>query len=602
MQTGAGATRDVEILVFKCGRGCSHTWISGRGSTSYEQICKSCGASVVGELVKGAALCELVKDWESKDDVGEVLRINFDRPFGRGLSEPELEEKLGQYLGSELRFFGKFFLEEGLPDWIAYRRGLNLDNDQESEGRDLKQDVRVLDQMASLIGALCRAEFEGTMRGGEADAKLQGLLNGNVKLRFLKPVTRAAHGRSTITVAVDFGIALEVEERILDKTDDRLRNLRRILKEMDRKLLAKHDSGPCLKHPRTLLANLIASFDWQRAVSTLSGKEGHDRVRCMTCRFIGEDCSVDVPRSQEVRKSLRQAPGFVFQATLVINREDRGGKSWQDRVSDFLEGVAGTRGGECFGLAETDSRGCLRLKLYSQPEWLGSAVDRVRTFAQGGGSVGLSHLVGLGRVARGLHVVEPPTGSPPKFEVVSDLSDLLSIFDEAISCPESASKRVRWNQLGPRCAPIAGTAFESTRALFRAFSSFECLEDFAEFLQDFRQGHATAAAKPVPRPPRVPDATLASRSMSRAASLASRATTTSSTKAHKCRESSSEDSPQSKSRWKFRRRAGSRSSSSNRKRRSKCLRASTRRSPTRSRTPSPRNSPSVCRPPNPEVT
>jgi len=62
-QSGPASSVDAsgaEVLVFRCtGARCRHEWVSGRGATSFEQICKCCGASVVGVLSKGAVLCEV---------------------------------------------------------------------------------------------------------------------------------------------------------------------------------------------------------------------------------------------------------------------------------------------------------------------------------------------------------------------------------------------------------------------------------------------------------------------------------------------------------------------------------------------------------------
>merc|ERR1719161_183025 len=99
------------------------------------------------------------------------------------------------------------------------------------------------------------------------------------------------------------------------------------MREMDKKLLAKLPKAPTEGHPRALLARLVSGLDWQKALANISGREGHDQVRCMTCRFIGEDCSTDVQRSQDVRRCLRQPPGFIFHVKMMLSREDRGGKS-----------------------------------------------------------------------------------------------------------------------------------------------------------------------------------------------------------------------------------------------------------------------------------
>jgi len=277
------------------------------------------------------------------------------------------------------------------------------------------------------------------------------------------------------------------------------------MNEMDKKLLSK---SPDLEHPRELLARVISGLNWQRALNSISGREGHDRVRCMTCRFICEDCSLDVPRSQEVRHALRRLPGFVFRARFVLGREDRGGKPWEACASTFLEGLAETKGSECFVLASTDSRGLLHLGLYSQPEWLACAAQRLSTFAHGGNAAPfLTSLVGLGRLAKGLHVVEPRVGAGLQYEVVSDTWAFLNLFASA-DLPRTGDdegnpplRRVRWTGSEPKASLTQLKDLESARALFRAHCRFDDLDSFVDFLCDFRHGTATAQAKPVPRPP-----------------------------------------------------------------------------------------------------
>jgi len=318
-----------------------------------------------------------------------------------------------------------------------------------------------------------------------------------------------------LTVAIDFGLARDVEEHISDKVDERLLKLRALMKEMDKKVLAKISPGPLSpesRHPRALLARLISGFDWRRALNSISGKEGHDRVRCITCRFIGEDCSTDVQRSQDVRRALRKAPGFVFQASMVLAKQERGGKSWRERVGVLLAGIAGTRGGECFILASTDSSDHLLLTLYSQPEWLASAVERITTYASGGPAAPfLTNLVGLGRCARGLQVVDPPVGSRPRFEVVSDVLSFIDLFvgssgmKKGDDPEEEAMKRVLWQGSPPRSTPAHPLDLEKVRGLFRVYCAFEDMSDFIDFLQDFRKGGATALAKPEPRGSRAPE-------------------------------------------------------------------------------------------------
>ncbi|CAK0858821.1 unnamed protein product, partial [Prorocentrum cordatum] len=511
----AASVSGPEVLVFRC-TGCRHTWVSGRGSTSLEQICKSCGASVVGVLSEGAVMCELVK--ASHSGAGEVIKIRFDRPIGAGFPAHELEAKLGAFVESELRFAARFFEEDGVMDYVAYRRGAG--GDGRGEGRDAKQDVLMVDRMASTFEALCKAEFAGTMRGGEADAKLQGLLGGLVEFRFVSAPERIGGGSigSAITAAVDFRPSLDVDERVADKVDERVQKLRGVMREMDKKVLESHrgSRGPEPQHPAQWLARVISGLDFHRGIANISGREGHDRVRCMTCRFLGEDCSSDVARSQEVRGALRRLPSFVFQTGLLLGREESGSRGWRERVGPFLEGVAGTRGGECFILAAVDSRDRLRLTLFSHPEWLAGARDRIVAYAQGGqGAPLLSSLVGLGRAAKGLHIVDEKPGAPPQFEAVSAVEPLLRLFGPGGAAARgpalqgtgeaadaSLPSRICWAGDVPRCSPVDRRLFEEARGVFRADCGFECLDDLVDFLRDFRHGRAEAQAKPQPRPPR----------------------------------------------------------------------------------------------------
>eukprot|EP00929_Paragymnodinium_shiwhaense_P059592 TRINITY_DN29840_c0_g2_i1.p1 TRINITY_DN29840_c0_g2~~TRINITY_DN29840_c0_g2_i1.p1 ORF type:complete len:526 (+),score=125.54 TRINITY_DN29840_c0_g2_i1:2-1579(+) len=463
-----------EVLVFKCtGKGCHHTWLSGRGATSLEQICKTCGASVVGVLSQGAVTCETGK--VARDKNREVLRIQFDRPMGHGLPAAELEDRLRNFVSAELSFFGKFFKNEGVEDYIAYRRGLG---GRETEQRNGREDVKMLDRYSQVVQALCKAEFDGTLRGGEADAKLQGLLDGFVDLRFVSAPERIVGGGSAMTLSVGLSSALDIEDRVADKVDERHHRLMKVMRELDKALLAKLSEPPPSKtHPNALLARVVSGLDWQRGLNSIRGREGHDRLRCMTCRFIGDDCSVDVSRSQDVRRGLKSCPGFVYSARVVLGRSDKGGKPWQERVSDLLGGIAETKGGECFVLARTDDKDNLEVLLYSQPEWLGCAVDRLCTYAHGGNAAPfLSGLVGLGRAAKGLHVVEPAVGKPPTYEMVQDVVAFLDLFAARVGsgCPggdadfaAAAAAKVRWIGSRPKSSLVAPKDLERTRALFR---------------------------------------------------------------------------------------------------------------------------------------
>lgn len=556
--------RSVESLIFRCsGPLCRHTWVSGRGATSFEQICKSCGASVVGVVSEGE-LCE-VRDGPS----GEVLHVRW--PVSS--VPPDLELALKRFVQAELCFVSRFFTEGGLVDYIAHRRQGVVD-EVGKPMRNMQKDVQLVACMADTLEALCKAEFQGTMRGGEADAKLQGLLNGEVEFRFLTAPARSAGG-TMLTVEVDFSTALDIEDRIADRVDECVHALRRVMREMDK---VETQKPHIMQHPRTLLGQLISGLDWHRAVS--AGREGHDRVRCMTCRFLGDDCSLDVVRSQQVRGALRQVPGFVFQAHVVLGREDHGGKSWEERSANFLEGVAQTKGGECFILASSDARH-LHLKLFSHPEWLSNAVDRTVTYAQAASKNNtlLSNLVGLGRVAKGLHVVEPAIGARPAFHVVHDVLSFMELF--ASKDPDTEMPRVRWQGISPHSFLVNAQQYETTKTLFRTHACFQDLRDFVDFLQDFRRGGPAAArAKPEPRPP--PAARGPSELSRRSRQLI---TSVSCQRMQSLRRSPSVRRPSS---------ADSRTSTS-RSRERGVRHQPQKRKRARSRTPSPRQSPSVHR-------
>lgn len=494
-----------EVLLFKCKSSrCRHTWISGRGATSSEQICKSCGASVIGVVTQSGTFCE-VDPMEDHPD-GEILHIELHQHAGNSLDEDELEERLTGFVLDELQFGVDFFREDGVRDYVAYRRGTGS---VKEEGRDARRDVVLLSRLVALIAALCKAEFSKKMRGGEADAKLQALLRGKLKFRLLRRPERSESGGTKLTAAVDFEIALDVKERIADVADSRLLSLRAVMLEMDKKTVGKADFEPGDLHPRKLLARLISGLNWQRALTRITGREGHDRVRCLTCRFIGTDCSADLHRSREVRHSLNRLPGFLFRTCVVLGREDKGGKSWEERAASFLQGIAETRGGECLISAGTDSSQNLHLELFSQPVWLASAVDRINSYAQRSSSgPSLANLVGLGRAGKGLHVIRPAVGCKPEYDAVSDVWSFLDTFTKDITRvanTEVTSWRVRWRHEGskglPPCTPVSTSDLEAARTLYNGHATFKDLEEFLDFLRDFRQGGA-AQAKPQPRPPR----------------------------------------------------------------------------------------------------
>eukprot|EP00913_Durusdinium_trenchii_P022952 g21551.t2 len=252
----------------------------------------------------------------------------------------ELEDRLVDFVGSEIRFLSQFFEHDGLRDYIAYRQGKSLEDD---EG--------LVESMWHVVDALCKAEFTGSMRAGEADAKLQALLRGKIKFTVLCAPERDAHG-AVVTAEVDFAVELDLEDKIADRADERLQRLRKVRSSRGA------DDAPCdtqILHPRELLAKLISSFDWRRGLSDQTMREGHDQIRCMTCRFLGDDCSVDIGRSKDLRSALRRLPSFLFCTRLLCRRTAPTAptaEDWRAQTSSFLEAVAQTKGSQCFIRAE----------------------------------------------------------------------------------------------------------------------------------------------------------------------------------------------------------------------------------------------------------
>ncbi|CAE7412452.1 RPS22A [Symbiodinium natans] len=219
--------------------------------------------------------------------------------------------------------------------------------------------------------------------------------------------------------------------------------------ETDKKVMEKSrekEDLTSLMHPRQLLATLLSGFDWRRALSDNLGREGHDQVRCMTCRFLAEDCSADVPKSLDVRHALRAMPSFIFGVEVVLTQVGTACKDWAARAGDILEAIAQTRGSQCFIWAQPDAQDQLGLWIFSQPDWLMNAVDRLRAYATGSTAAApsLSDLVGLGKKARGLRLVQP---KEEKFEAVCDLSEFLHFFaapGAAAGPGVPAMSHVRW--------------------------------------------------------------------------------------------------------------------------------------------------------------
>ncbi|CAE7408098.1 RPS22, partial [Symbiodinium pilosum] len=166
-----------ELLAFHCtGKSCGHHWVTGRGTTSTEQICKCCGESVVGVPSKGSVFCEV--DKEGAGDDGEVVKIRLEQHVAPGWATLELEDRLLDFVRSEIKFISQFFQEDGVQDYVAYRSGKRLEG---AEGRDRNKDALLIHRAARVVDALCRAEFTGTLRAGEADAKLQAFLKGRIQ-------------------------------------------------------------------------------------------------------------------------------------------------------------------------------------------------------------------------------------------------------------------------------------------------------------------------------------------------------------------------------------------------------------------------------------
>lgn len=490
-----------DLLAFHCtGKRCGHHWVTGRGVTSSEQICKCCGESVVGVPSKGSIFCEI--DQEAATSAGEVVKIRLEQHVAPGWATLELEDRLVDFVRSEVRFISQFFDEDGVRDYVAYRQGKSLEGD---EGRDRNKDALLMDSMCNVVDALCKAEFTGSLRAGEADAKLQALLKGQMKFSVLCAPEREKRG-ALVTAEVDFDIELDVEDRIADKADARLQRLRKVMSEMDKKVRDRAETdrnSSALQHPRQLLAKMISGLDWRRGISDQVNREGHDRVRCMTCRFLGEDCSADIARSKDVRVALRLLPSFLFTTRMVCRKD--GNKDWQSFAGDLLEGVAQSKGSECLIRAEPKQDG-LHLQLFSQADWLHNAAERLCALAAESKSLTLSSLVGVGRSARGLHVEWERT-----CEAVEDVPGFLRELWAGTSGAPVASvapvapvaSMLRWCQssvdLDVKCSPVAAKAWQEARRTFGAYANFGDWSGLMDFLRDFRQKGA-AHAKPVPRP------------------------------------------------------------------------------------------------------
>eukprot|EP00930_Biecheleria_cincta_P016195 TRINITY_DN13269_c0_g1_i2.p1 TRINITY_DN13269_c0_g1~~TRINITY_DN13269_c0_g1_i2.p1 ORF type:complete len:654 (+),score=85.96 TRINITY_DN13269_c0_g1_i2:190-2151(+) len=494
----ADLSSESEVLVFRCrGRGCRHSWMSGRGATSSEQICKNCGESVVGVLSKaGAALCQI-------HGAGEIVKVKLERSLGRGLAAVELEDKIKSFVRSEAKFVTRFFNEDGVRDYVAYRQGRGT---KDAEGRDARQDVLLVNRMAFVVEALCKAEFDGTMRAGEADAKLQALLSGKFEFDVTEAPKREEDndGRTLITAAVDFSIELDVEDKIADHADNRLQKLRAVMAEMDKQFLGRNvDEGKSTPtmHPRQLLARFITSLDWKRAFSSGTDREGHDRIRCMTCRFINADCGSDAGMSREVRQALRRLPSFVFCTKVVLACTDVGRKSWKDRASDLIEGIVQTQGSECCALVESSPEDKLQLMLFSRPEWLVTACDRIRALVADSSSRKSIDLLDPSRSIKNLQLLEPSPGSVPKCDAVTDTWGFLDFFAFAAKGATNTGGCLHRAEEKPTFDIWATALVREARSVFKAYCALDNMTSFLDFLRDFRH-KGSAQAKPEPRPPR----------------------------------------------------------------------------------------------------
>ena len=112
------------------------------------------------------------------------------------------EDQLVDFARQEIRFLSQFFEEEGVRDYVAYRQGRFMEG---CEGRDRKKDPLLLERLCHVVEALCRAEFTGSMRAGEADAKLQALLAGQVHFGVLCAPEREPQG-IVVTCELDFAV------------------------------------------------------------------------------------------------------------------------------------------------------------------------------------------------------------------------------------------------------------------------------------------------------------------------------------------------------------------------------------------------------------
>ncbi|OLP96963.1 40S ribosomal protein S22 [Symbiodinium microadriaticum] len=379
-----------EILAFHCtGKGCGHHWVTGRGTTSCEQICKVCGESVVGVPSKGSVFCE----------VDQVVKIRLERHVAPGWATLELEDRLLDFVRAEIKFVSQFFQDPRLPGSNGPTASPGAADEQRTdgtvdegaassssaaaaeaptqatmatmmvtpetltgtgggsqapklpgsgkrlegdEGRDRNKDALLVHRAARVVDGLCRAEFTNFLRAGEADAKLQAFLKGRIRFSLTSSPERDRAG-AVVAAAVDFEIELDIEDRIADKADDRLQRLRKVMAETDKKVLEKNrekvpdEETIALMHPRKLLAELLSGFDWRRALSDNLDREGHDQVRCMTCRFLAEDCSADVQRSLDVRHALRAMPSFVFGMEVVLTQVGGACKDWEEQHEEEEE-------------------------------------------------------------------------------------------------------------------------------------------------------------------------------------------------------------------------------------------------------------------------
>lgn len=221
----------------------------------------------------------------------------------------------------------------------------------------------------------------------------------------------------------------------------------------------------------------------------------------MTCRFINADCGADAGMSREVRQALRHLPSFVFCTNVVMACADLSRKSWKDHASGLIEGIVQTQGSECCALVKSSPEDKLLLTLFSRPEWLITACDRIRALVEGSSATKSMDLLGPGRSIKNLRLLEPSAGSVPKCDAVSDTWGFLDFFASAPKGPTNTGGCLYRTEEIPTFNVSATTLIREARSIFKAYCALEDMNAFLDFLRDFRH-KGSAQAKPEPRPPR----------------------------------------------------------------------------------------------------